>query len=183
MTISMNKRRAITQLHIYATECLRKLPKEERTQAMRGRMQELDLTFDDVWDDLPTHGGGSMQQLLLDKDAPWRVWARTNRKVFQLPADVQEVSYELYDWSGFEPVGSPSSWCASVQQLIAASGGDVGVAKEAIKAGQKQRESGGLTFKGPRSFIAYATDIRSRAVLARKGITVEDERSTEGAEF
>lgn len=171
--LTLEEQQKVRELERFEADLRRSGKSEyEVAQLSLRKMVELGVTMGQIFEAMPTgrEGKGSVSQAPLDPGAPWRVWAKGNTVVYQLPGEQQEASYLLFTLAGFEPSGSKKEWASAVQELVEAAGHNMGVLRQAIEEGQRARVRSHLTFRGPRSFISYARDLRSRANLDRRSV-------------
>lgn len=97
--------------------------------------------------------------------AAWRDWAAKNPMVSQLPEEHRHVSWLIWYHVGIGPPSSKRAWMSAVTALLEAAGGDLEVVEAAIRGAKLARDRDGIILKGPRSFIAWAVNLRSREVV------------------
>lgn len=88
------------------------------------------------------------------------VWARGYEQLQEATVEVIEVSYHLYWHLGMLPEGKTTTWAEAVMALYDAAGRNMDVLVQGVKDAYLSRQSGAVTFKGPRSVAAYVTNVK-----------------------
>jgi len=104
-------------------------------------------------------------------------YCRQHKQLDSAPDFARAVSWHLWDVCAIEPYGSGKQWIAACSDLWEAAGGNDNVLKNALVTGNTVRMQRGLTLSGPRSFVKFALDAKSRYRLQERGYDVNGTES------
>ena len=130
---------------------------------------------DKEWDSIPSASDKFIAQPKLPGIEEMPVWAASQRLLKNAPQHILLTSYLLWKHGGFTPHGSKKNWYSACSGLWEASGCNEHTLNTAIENGQSARALRGLTMSGPRSFITFALDAKSRHTLQERGVAASGE--------
>lgn len=130
---------------------------------------------DKEWDAIPSASHNHVSQPKLPGIEEMPVWAASQRLLKGAPQHILITSYLLWKHGGFTPHGSKKNWYSACSGLWEAAGCNEHILNAAIEAGQSARALRGLTMSGPRSFITFALDAKSRHALQGRGVAASGE--------
>jgi hypothetical protein len=95
-------------------------------------------------------------------------WYRQYRQLDSAPGFALTVSWMMWEIVAIEPYGSKKSWISACSQLWEATGRNESVLEEALRDGNTVRMQHGLTLSGPRSFVKFGINAKSKQALQRR---------------
>lgn len=130
---------------------------------------------DEAWDRIPSASEKYVTQPKIPGIEEMPVWAASQKLLRGAPNHILITSYLLWKHGGFTPHGSKKNWYSACSGLWEAAGCNENTLNKAIENGQSAREKRGLTLSGPRSFITFALDAKSRHALQGRGVDASGE--------
>lgn len=86
-------------------------------------------------------------------------WARQHKSLAKAGESLIELSYLIYEQTGFTPEGVTfQNWTRQVNELWNACRDNQGILIRALQEGEKARKEG-LSFSGPRSYVSFARNL------------------------
>lgn len=136
---------------------------------------------DQEWDAIPSASDDFVAQPKLPGIEEMGAWAGTQRLLKGAPVHIILTSWLLWKHGGFTPHGSKKNWFSACAGLWEAAGCNEHTLNAAIESGQAAREKRGLTLSGPRSFVTFALDAKSRRALQGRAIDASGESKKDAA--
>lgn len=136
----------------------------------------------EAWDAVPSASDSYIAQPKLPGIEELPQWAASQRLLKNAPNHILLTSYLLWKHGGFVPFGNKKNWYSACSGLWEAAGCNEHVLNQAIENGQSARSQRGLTMSGPRSFITFALDAKSRHALQGRGVVASGEGKKDAAQ-
>lgn len=115
---------------------------------------------DKIWDATPgaSEGRPVVQGALTDTNE----WARQYKLLDKARDSVRRVSFLVFQQTGFEPSGTVQAWAKQCNILWAAAKESEDLLIAGLEEGEVARRTSGLTFSGPRSYVSFVENAKSK---------------------